>query len=42
MGRQPRVSLLPNEDRKALTEADREAAVRIGPTVYHYLLIEGA
>jgi hypothetical protein len=42
MGRQPRVSLLPNENRKGLTEADRAAAVQIGPTAYHYLLIEGA
>jgi hypothetical protein len=42
LGRQHHISLLPNENRKALTEADREAAVQIGPAMYHYLLIEGA
>jgi len=40
MGRLPRVSLLPNEDRTALTEADRTAVIQEGGTAYHYLLIE--
>jgi hypothetical protein len=42
MGRLPQVSLLPDENRKALTEADRAAGVQVGPTLYRYLLIEGA
>lgn len=40
MGRQPRISLLPNENQGGLTDADRAAAVRIGPVSYHYLRIE--
>lgn len=40
MGREPGASVLPNENRKELTRVDREAAVRIGPVDYHFLVIE--
>ncbi len=42
MGRLPRVSLLPEENQKVLTQSDREAAIQLGGTAYHFLLIEGA
>jgi hypothetical protein len=38
----PGIRLLPEENQKALTTADREAAVVVGGRAYHFLLIEGA
>jgi hypothetical protein len=42
MNRQTGVSLVPGENHKTLTEADRAAAVTVGGRPYHFLLIEGA
>jgi hypothetical protein len=42
MDRSPSVSIVPEENRKALTAADRAAAVRIGSHDNHYIAIEGA
>lgn len=39
MARQPDVRIVPDEDQKSLTAADREAAVRIGEHDNHLLLI---
>lgn len=38
----PGIRVLPEENQKALTTADREAAVVVGGRAYHFLLIEGA
>jgi hypothetical protein len=42
LNRQPMVSLIPEENQKVLTAADREAAVIVSGRPYHFLLIEGA
>jgi hypothetical protein len=36
------VRVLPEENQRVLTPADREAAVMVGGRAYHFLLIEGA
>jgi hypothetical protein len=42
MSRLPRVSILPEENQKVLTQPDRDAAVSMGGRSYHFLLIEDA
>lgn len=41
MDQSPSVSIVPEENRKALTAADKAAAVRIGSHDNHYIAIEG-
>lgn len=40
LGRQKRVHLLPEENQKVLTQADRDSAVVVGNTPYHFLFFE--